>query len=371
MSEFYIGLMSGTSLDAIDAVVVDLSSSQPTLVHAANVPFDAALREECLAFISTVEQRDAGQLGELDRALGEAFASAVMTLIEAGDIDAATVTAIGSHGQTVLHQPDGTHPFTLQIGDPNRIASQTGITTVADFRRRDMAVGGQGAPLAPAFHNAVFRDREEERVVLNIGGMANVTRLPASAETPVTGFDTGPGNVLLDSWYRQHHRDAFDRDGEWSARGKVDHALLDTMLAEEYFQIAPPKSTGRERFNGEWLNTRLSQAATRSSAQDIQTTLCELTATSIARAIQEYAPASGRVLVCGGGAHNTDLMARLQRLLADIPVEATDEHGIPSDWVEAMAFAWLAKQTLEGKPGNIPSVTGAREAVVLGAIYPA
>lgn len=370
MPELYIGLMSGTSLDAIDVVIADFSPPAPTLLHTATVLFDSALRNDCLAFIDSAGQGNVSQLGELDLALGKAFAAATMESIRASGIDSESVTAIGSHGQTVLHKPDGQQPFTLQLGDPNQIAALTGITTVADFRRRDMAAGGQGAPLAPAFHNAVFRDRAGDRVVVNIGGMANITVLPSSSDAPVTGFDTGPGNVLLDSWFRQHNETAFDRNGDWSAQGTVNRALLADLLEEKFFRLAPPKSTGRELFNITWLEKRLSKINAGVATQDVQATLCELTATTISNAILEYAPGSQRVLVCGGGSHNTDLMSRLQNHLGKAVVEPTDVHGIPADWVEAMAFAWLAKQTMEGKPGNLPGVTGAERAVILGGIYP-
>lgn len=370
MPELYIGLMSGTSLDAIDAVITDLSTPRPTVVYARTVPFNQSLRDDCLAFIAGVGQDSAGQLCELDLALGKAFAAAVLELVEASGVDIQTIVAIGSHGQTLLHKPDGKQRFTLQSGDPNQIAALTGITTVADFRRRDMAVGGQGAPLAPAFHNAVFRDSTEDRVVVNIGGMANITVLPAAPDIPVTGFDTGPGNVLLDSWYGKNNDKAFDRNGHWSAQGNVNRELLEQMRAEEFFRLAPPKSTGRELFNINWLDRQLVMMGASVPPQDVQATLCELTATTIASALVEHAPSTRRLLVCGGGVHNADLMTRLQNRLPNVIVEPTDACGIPADWVEAIAFAWLAKQTLEGKPGNLPSVTGAQQSVVLGAIYP-
>jgi anhydro-N-acetylmuramic acid kinase len=371
MTDLFIGLMSGTSMDAIDAALADFSQPAPVLVRAINIPLDSALREECLALGSGCADNAMERLAVLDQSLGNAFANAVSDLLQRSGLQARAIRAIGSHGQTLWHQPDSPHPFTLQLGNPNQIAENTGITTVADFRRRDMAAGGQGAPLAPAFHNAVFRSPDENRVILNIGGMANITILPAEPHARVTGFDTGPGNVLLDGWHLIHRRQRFDRNGAWAATGSVNQPLLDKLMADAYFQAPPPKSTGRERFNLEWLQTQLSAANTAASPQDIQATLCELTAGSIADAVLKHAPATQRVLVCGGGTHNSDLMTRLRQRLSPRPLETTDAAGIAPDWVEALAFAWLAKQTLEGKAGNLPSVTGAKKAVVLGGIYQA
>jgi len=277
------------------------------------------------------------------------------------------IRAIGCHGQTIFHQPDGKYRNTLQIGDPNFITEHTGITVVADFRRRDMAAGGQGAPLVPAFHNAMFRSAEVERVILNIGGIANITVLAANPDSAVLGFDTGPGNTLMDLWVQEKQQQAFDTDGVWAASGKVDAALLNTLLADEYFARRIPKSTGREYFNLAWLQdqTRLEHFR----AEDVQATLLELSCVSIAQAIGKHAPAAREVYVCGGGARNSHLMQRLQRLLAPSSVQTTAALGLEADAVEATAFAWLARQTLNGRHVNLTGVTGARHPAILGAVY--
>jgi anhydro-N-acetylmuramic acid kinase len=281
------------------------------------------------------------------------------------------VRAIGSHGQTVRHEPDGDHPFSVQIGDPNVIAEITGITTIADFRRRDIAAGGQGAPLVPAFHAAVLRSSDEDRVALNIGGMANITVLPRDPAQAVTGFDTGPGNVLMDAWAARHLGTPLDSEGRWAGSAPRDEALLAVLLSDEYFQRQPPKSTGREHFNMTWLEARLAQLGTAPEPAQVQASLAALTALSCAAAIQRYAPRTQQVLVCGGGVHNVTLLQQLTDALPGVRVASTQTQGLDPDWVEALAFAWLAQQTLAGKPGNLPSVTGARAPVVLGGIYSA
>ncbi len=370
MSDYFIGLMSGTSLDGIDAVLVDFDLAPLELAATLHQAFAPALRERLLTLAESRQALDLNDYGELDAALGEAFAETVRALLGESGIAAGEVVAIGSHGQTVRHHPHGPHPFSLQIGDPARIAERTGITTVADFRRRDLAAGGQGAPLVPPFHRTVFARKDEHRAVLNVGGMANLTLLPA-ADGPVTGFDTGPGNVLLDAWCRRHQGKAYDRDGAWACAGSVDAALLERLLDDPYFRRPAPKSTGREHFCADWLDRQLRAAGGRPAPQDVQATLLELTARSAADALRAAAPDTGTLLVCGGGAHNLCLMEALARALPGVAVETTGACGLPPDWVEASAFAWLAKQTLEGKPGNLPSVTGAARAVVLGAVYPA
>ncbi|WJW75131.1 anhydro-N-acetylmuramic acid kinase [Thiohalobacter sp. IOR34] len=368
MSELYLGLMSGTSLDAVDAVAVDLGQAEPRLLAALSHPLPAGLRAEILALSHGVANDAVDRLGQLDHNLGICFAEAVTELCRRAGLEPDQIRAIGSHGQTLRHRPQPPAPFSLQIGDPNLIAERTGITTVADFRRRDLAAGGQGAPLVPAFHAAVFRSQEEQRVVLNIGGMANITCLPADPEPPVTGFDTGPGNVLIDIWIQEQRGQPFDRDGAWAASGRVDEALLERMLEEDFFAQPPPKSTGRELFNRAWLQRQLAQR--RLAAEDVQATLTALTATSIAQAIERWARGTARILLCGGGARNNELIRQLRDLLPACSIESTGRHGLEPEWVEAVAFAWLAKQTLEGRPGNLPSVTGAGHPVVLGAIYP-
>lgn len=371
MSELYIGLLSGTSMDAIDGVLVDLEATTPVLVHSHCHAIPKQLRQELLECLGSAGIVGLSTLGGLDVRWGRLFAEAATALLQAAGIPAVDVQAIGSHGQTMFHDPNGPVPFSLQLGDPNHIAEITGITTVADFRGRDLAAGGQGAPLVPAFHATIFRNPTEERVVLNLGGIANVTILPADATQPVRGFDTGPGNVLLDAWCLQCRGEVCDSHGDWGATGTVHSTLLTSLLEEPYFQQTPPKSTGRELFNPTWLRDNLeSLSGKRPNDADIQATLAELTACTVTDAIRSHATNTTRLLVCGGGVHNQEVMRRLRILLDPCPVESTQQHGFDPDWVEAAAFAWLAKQTLAGKPGNVPTVTGARHPVVLGAIYP-
>jgi len=370
MPDYYIGLMSGTSVDGIDAVLADLSRTHPVLLAAQTTDWEPSLRGRILAVLNRPEQISLDALGRLDADLGNAFADAALAIIRSARLQPAQITAIGSHGQTLFHAPAARPPFSLQVGDANRIVATTGITTVADFRRRDIAAGGQGAPLVPAFHQAIFSAADVSRAILNIGGIANVTLLPADT-TPVTGFDTGPGNVLLDTWISKQCQTRFDRNGEWGASGHCCQPLLKQLMREPYLSEPPPKSTGRELFCASWLEKNLAMGFEQLPAVDIQTTLAEFTATSIATALQRFAPLVEQVLVCGGGAHNRFLMQRLRARLPDCTIDTTDSLGLHPDWVEATAFAWLAKQTLAGKPGNLPGVTGADRPTILGAIYPA
>lgn len=367
MSDLYLGLMSGTSLDGIDAAIVDLSGSQPKILGARTQSYPSEFREQLRDLAQGNTANEIEVLGSLDTQLGELFANAALTLISTSEIPNAPIRAIGSHGQTIRHRPNGPHPFTLQIGDPNIIAERTGITTIADFRRRDLAVGGQGAPLVPAFHAACFRSSNEERAVLNLGGMANLTILPADPHIPVTGFDTGPGNVLLDSWIGLHRTEHFDADGHWSAAGTVIPSLLESLMEETYFRQPPPKSTGRELFQLTWLQERLLDR--RWAAVDIQATVNALTARSVAEALKSWAPQTQRLLVCGGGAHNSYLLRTISDYLADVAVETTATLGLDPDWIEAAAFAWMARETLAARPSNLPDVTGATHPVILGGIY--
>lgn len=360
--------MSGTSVDGIDAALVDLSGTHPQLKRAHTYPWSADLQPRILAVLTNPDTVSLQELGGLDALLGEAFANAALELIAEAGIETSQITAIGSHGQTLFHAPGDTPAFSLQAGDANRIAELTGITTVADFRRRDIAAGGQGAPLVPAFHRALFHDPNTPRAVLNIGGMANLTLLPTDADA-VTGFDTGPGNVLLDAWHHKHCQNDFDNNGDWARSGGLNPPLLEQLLAHPYFSQPPPKSTGRELFCLRWLEQQLQTGHQHLPAVDVQTTLLELTAHSISLSLQQAMPDVEQLLVCGGGAHNGFLMQRLQELLPDCGVESTEKYGLHPDWVEAVAFAWLAKQTLAGKPGNLPAVTGASHSVVLGGIY--
>lgn len=359
MSELYLGLMSGTSADGIDAALVDFSDTHPTLIATHYNPFPTELRQKIIA-LCTPGLDEINRLSELDILLGKEFALAVNTLLKTHNIEKNQIRAIGSHGQTIRHHPQ--KRFTLQIGDPNIIAAETGITTISDFRRRDMAMGGQGAPLVPAFHHAIFSKSDTHRAIVNIGGIANITLLSDTT----SGFDTGPGNTLLDTWIEKHRGERFDKNGEWAKQGCANSPLLKKLLTDPYFSLPAPKSTGREYFNLSWLESHL--ANTLLSPVDIQTTLVELTAYSIMDAIKKHF-SHGEIFVCGGGAHNHYLMSRLQTLATNFSVDSTKKLGVNPNWVEAMAFAWLAKQTLEKKSGNIPAVTGARQPSILGGIY--
>ena len=365
----YIGLMSGTSMDGIDAALVAFGDHECEVKATQAVDYPKDLRDELLTASRQPAQCTVDKIGQLDRWIGECFRDATLQLLKNANVDSRSVAAIGSHGQTLRHQPRGARPFTLQIGDPNIIASGTGITTVGDFRRRDLAVGGEGAPLAPAFHRWLFADTDKSRAVLNIGGIANVTMLSNTTDR-VIGFDTGPGNTLLVGWIRANLDKPFDSDGGWSRSGTVNEPLLGQMLADPYFDQPPPKSTGFEYFNGGWTRSRLaSLGGLTIPAADIQATLAELSARTIATSILKFAPDIDEVLVCGGGVHNADLMQRLRSYLTGAQVSSTDLYGLHPDWVEAAAFAWLAKRRLEGKTGNLPEVTGASRAAVLGAIF--
>ena len=363
MPEYYVGLMSGTSMDGIDAALVDFSGDNPALISTHNQPWPDNILSELHAS-QKLDNNEIHQLDALDTALGEHFADAANQLLQNAGIEASNILAIGSHGQTVRHCPDVKHPFSLQLGKAEVITKQTGIQVISDFRTADIEAGGQGAPLVPAFHQAVFQNTELTRVIVNIGGIANITVLPKDSSQPVTGFDTGPGNTLMDAWMMKNTQQAYDKDGALAASGTTDMTLLATLLTDEYFELAPPKSTGFELFNLGWLNQHIQSDI---EIAELQSTLCDLTATSIIRAINQYATESDEIFICGGGAHNTELMRRIQNL-TKCPVKTTEHLGIDPDWVEAMAFAWLARRTLNGQTGNLPSVTGARENVVLGSI---
>ena len=370
MTDYYVGLISGTSTDGIDAVLADIAEDGKIQIdNACSVAYPAPVRRavEKLARTSRTQPIDLQRAGELDVQLGELFAAAAQSVMP--ETNPGRVRAIGSHGQTVLHNPAGEHPFTLQLGSGAVIAERTGIATVVDFRAADIAAGGQGAPLVPAFHHAVFHDLEESRCIVNIGGISNVSYLPANPQQPTLGFDTGPGNTVLDTWIERHKRQPFDQDGEWGASGSVDSGLLTAMLADPYLATAPPKSTGREYFNLDWLDAILVSRPTNLEPVDVQATLVQFTATTIIDSVNRFLPTARRLSVCGGGARNRAIMAALQAAANNCPVGTTADLGIDPDWVEAAAFAWLAKQRLHGKPGNLPAVTGARHPAVLGAVY--
>lgn len=365
--------MSGTSIDAIDAVVCEFDQSGRPLGLLGSVSrrYPDQLRQELLELQrkpdTPLTLRD---FARLDAAIGDCFARASNDVLKQLDLPSSAIAAIGSHGQTLFHDPHSIGT-SLQLGDPNRIAAQTGICTVADFRRTDMAQGGQGAPLVPAFHHAVFASAARLRIVLNIGGIANLTILPDERRDAVTGFDTGPGNALLDEWTQRGKNEAYDRDGIWAASGTVDASLLSACLADPYFALPPPKSTGRDYFNLDWLSARF-PGLDRCAAADVQRSLLEVTVESVARAIEAIAGLNEPDLfVCGGGARNGFMMQRLAARLPAIRVHDTSALGVDPAWVEASAFAWLAWQTLHARPGNLPAVTGARQAAILGGIYAA
>lgn len=363
---YFLGLISGTSADGIDAALVSFDPDC-RLVLGRTYPWDPALRARLIALGQATEAVSLDELGALETRTGTAFADAALALLREAGVDASRVRAIGSHGQTIRHRPQADYPFTWQLGDGNLIAEHAGITTVSDFRRRDVAAGGHGAPLMPAFHHALLHSARENRAVLNLGGIGNFTLLPTAGD--VRGFDTGPANALLDAWCERHTGQPFDVDGQLAASGNVKTDLLQGLLEDPWFALPPPKSTGREQFHLPWLENHLLGA--RIPAADIQATLLELTAATVADALRLTQPDTSRVLVCGGGVHNTALMERLAARLPGMQVESTAAHGLDPDYVEAMGFAWLARETLSGRAGNLPSVTGARGPRVLGAIHPA
>ncbi|TKI05652.1 anhydro-N-acetylmuramic acid kinase [Martelella alba] len=362
----YVGVMSGTSLDGVDVVLAAIDEYTVAQQASHTHPIPLALKQQVLA-MNQGQSVTLSQFGELDTRLGILFGEAVSKMLSDYHINPRDITAIGCHGQTVWHQPGGENACTLQIGDNNRVAALTGITTVGDFRRRDLAFGGQGAPLVPGFHHALLGHPAERRMVLNIGGIANLTLLLPGL--PIRGYDTGPGNMLMDAWIWRHQGKPYDRDGEWARSGTVHQGLLRRLLVDPYFALPAPKSTGREYFNMAWLKHHLDMFGSLSPA-DVQATLAELTAQSIAQQIL-LSGGCEHVLVCGGGARNVLVMSRLSALLPGIEVSPTDKYGVRGDDMEALAFAWLAFRTLSGLPGNLPSVTGASRETILGAIYPA
>lgn len=360
----YLGVMSGTSLDGLDIALIEQGERTRLLAHHYQALPDS-LRQQLLKLCSSgADELARAALAEQQWA--QLVAEGINSLLRQQNLQPDAIRAIGSHGQTVRHEP--ARGFTIQIGNPALLAELTGITVVADFRRRDVAAGGQGAPLVPAFHEALFASPGAARAILNVGGFSNLSLLEQGK--PAKGFDCGPGNVLMDAWIHHHLGHTYDREGAWAASGVVQPELLAALLADPFFRATGPKSTGRELFNLPWLMQHLS-AQPAFEPQDVQATLLELTATSIAASLQHAQPGCAQLLVCGGGAHNKALLARLQALLPAAQVSSTDDHGVPADWVEAMAFAWLAHCCLNGIPANRPEVTGARGLRVLGAIYPA
>lgn len=366
----FLGLISGTSADGIDAALVrfegDDAHAPPMLAFGRTYPWDPALRARLVELGQHAAALSLDEVGELDVRIGRAFAQAANAALEAAGIARGTIAAIGSHGQTLRHRPQGEFAYTLQLGDPSSIAERCGVRVVADFRRRDVAAGGHGAPLVPAFHSATLHAEREDRAVLNLGGIANVTLLPATGA--VRGFDTGPANGLMDAWCLRHIGTSFDAGGAFAARGRIDAALLARLLDEPWFALPPPKSTGRDQFHLGWVESKLRGDE---AADDVQATLLALSVRSIVAALRATQPDTQRVIACGGGVHNTALMAALGEALPGVIVESSAAHGLDPDYVEAMAFAWLARETLAGRPGNLPAVTGAAGPRVLGALYPA
>ena len=355
--------MSGTSLDGIDAVLIESGAAAHHLRASLYQPYGDELRRRLLA-LHTPSSNELQNAAIMGNELARCYATAVIELLRQSGAAAKKIAAIGCHGQTVRHRPE--LGFTLQLGNSALLAELTNITVVSDFRSRDIAAGGQGAPLVPAFHQALFMHRERHRAIVNIGGIANITDLPPNGR--VTGFDCGPGNLLMDSWAQRHLGKPYDAEGRWAASGQPISRLLQSWLHHPFFQQAPPKSTGRDTFNMAWLEQCLQPGDT---PADVQATLLELTARSIAAAIRQYCGAVREIFLCGGGARNKALLHRLQDLLDDCKVDLTDSLGIGTDWVEAAAFAWLAKQTMDRRPGNLPAATGAAGPRILGAIHPA
>ena len=364
--ELYIGVMSGTSMDGVDTALVSIEDTGITLLAHDEFPMPddikAYLLEVCIG-----QKTDLIAIGELDHQLGHLFADAVLQLLDKSGTPASSVTAIGNHGQTVFHQPTGDSPFTMQLGDANIIAAKTQIQTVADFRRKDMALGGQGAPLVPAFHHTIFHPQDSSVVVLNIGGISNISVLRPNH--PTLGYDTGPGNMLMDAWVAKHTGEKFDRDAQFALKGQLNQALLEQLLNEYYLSQMPPKSTGRELFNLPWLEQQLTEFKDL-TAEDVQCTLCEYTALTIANEVKAYRLGNQPALyVCGGGTRNPLLMKRLSELLPSWDVDSTTSKGVDADYMEAMAFAWLAQRHVHQLPSNLPEVTGASRAASLGVLY--
>ncbi|HCG6028302.1 TPA: anhydro-N-acetylmuramic acid kinase [Vibrio parahaemolyticus] len=364
-NELYIGVMSGTSMDGVDTALVEITDNHVRLIAHDDYPMPAAMKEMLLS-VCTGQATNLKAIGELDHQLGHLFADAVVQLLNKSGYVAEQIRAIGNHGQTVFHQPTGNLPFTTQLGDANIVAVKTGIDTVADFRRKDMALGGQGAPLVPAFHKSIFAMQDSTTVVLNIGGIANISVL--HPQQPVHGYDTGPGNMLMDAWCERHTGHGFDKDAQLALRGSVNEALLAHLLKEPYLAMSAPKSTGRELFNMDWLHHQLANYDV--SVEDVQRTLCEYTAITIAHDVTKFTYGeTPQLLVCGGGARNPLLMQRLAELLPQWHVTTTTDKGVDGDYMEAMAFAWLAQRHIHGLPSNLPEVTGASRLASLGVLY--
>lgn len=370
--DLYLGLISGTSTDGIDTAIVRFGDDgrSAELLFGRTYAWPSDLRARLVELGQRGVELTLDDIGELDTRIGRIFADAAGHALRDSGIDRTRIAAIGSHGQTLRHRPQGDHPFTMQLGDPNLIAEHSGVRVVADFRRRDVAAGGHGAPLLPALHAALLTAPQEQRAVVNLGGIANITLLPppSDAQGEVRGFDTGPANALMDAWCLRHTGAGYDRDGAFALSGRVDTALLSKLLQEPWFSLPAPKSTGRDQFHLGWLERHLSG---QESPPDVQATLLALTARTVADALNAAQPGTARLIACGGGVHNPALMRALAATLPRVTVESSAAHGLDPDLVEAMGFAWLARQTVLGLPGNLPSVSGAKGPRVLGAIYSA
>lgn len=365
MSDLYIGIMSGTSIDAVDAIILDTSHS-PKVIASTSIPFPDQLRQG-LTDLITNPKAPLADIGYLNIALARLYVEVVEKLLLKANISREKIKAIGCHGQTVYHQPEGDDRFSLQLGSGSYLAEKTSITSITDFRNRDMAAGGQGAPLVPAFHEAIFHDESKSRLIINIGGIANCTWLPGQDET--IGFDIGPGNTLMDSWIYTCTGQRFDKDGLWASQGEVSPPLLKDLLADNYFKKPAPKSTGREYFNLDWLENIFSGSLETIKAEDIQATLLQLTAHSIADVINQFQP--DETCFCGGGVYNLYLIQQIKALCSDKGFIDIEDLGIQPDQVEAAAFAWLAMRCLSGETGTLTAVTGAQKSVIAGAIYQA
>jgi len=358
----YIGMISGTSRDGVDAVLISFNDDRPEIWESVCAPYPPGLARALDDLVTSGKRPGRAVMNDLDAQLTDHFSATAAALLENASVDRRDITAIGSHGQTVWHEPGGVNPESIQLGSPQGIARRTGIVTVGDFRRADIEAGGQGAPLAPLLHRALFRSPAKTRVVVNLGGIANISII--GPDGTISGCDTGPANCLMDAWIRRHRGENFDRDGRWAAGGECEPGLLEALLSDPYFQCPAPKSTGVEYFNLAWLEGH--NPDTGYAAQDIQATLAELTATTVADAIRTHDP--GDVLVCGGGAHNRHLLDRLAAHMPGIPVKSTAEFGLGPDWVEAVLFAWLARERLAGHALDTGRITGAGHPVLLGVI---
>ena len=368
MPSRYIGMMSGTSMDGVDAALCEFDGTRFIRVAGSHqLPYPGDLRLRLLQLQREEPALTLRELCLLDNGGAETFAKAAIGLLSQAGLPATAIAAIGSHGQTVFHDPSGV-ASSVQLGNPSLIAALTGISTVGDFRRADIALKGQGAPLVPAFHHALFAVEGEARCAVNIGGIANVSVMRDHDAANVLGFDTGPGNALMDEWIAQYRHLPYDSDGAWGRSGKLHEGLLNALVADPYFELKPPKSTGRGHFNLAWAK-KLYPSMTRLNAADVQRTFCELTARSIVEALQRFAPGTKRVLLCGGGARNLLLCERMSALMADTPFELSDAYGLSLNLVEAAAFAWLAMRTVNGLHGNLPAATGATRAAILGGVF--